>query len=68
MRHGYIITVLQVIKIGEGKILPGRGEVLFSVVYKGLMFRPMVNEVVDAVVEVVLQVREGGRCARMWCV
>lgn len=53
--HGYIVTVLQILKISEGRVLPGRGHVLFKVTYKGLMFRPMVNEVVDAIVLNVLQ-------------
>ena len=55
-RNGHIVTVLEIIKVGEGRILPGRGHVLFTVIYKSLMFRPMVNEVVDAIVVAVLQV------------
>lgn len=56
-RHGYIISVIEVIDIGKGKIMASRGHVLFSVTYKALMFRPMINEVLDCIVTTIHQVR-----------
>ena len=47
-RSGYVVCVIEVIDVGKGKILPGRGDVLFKVKYHGLFFRPMLNEVADA--------------------
>lgn len=55
-RHGYIVSVIDIIEIGQGQILPSRGETLFSVKYIALVFRPMKNEVVDAIVSTVTEV------------
>ena len=57
-RHGYIIAVYRVVSIGEGKILPNRGQVLYPIVYKALVFRPFVGEVLDAIVTSVTEVSE----------
>lgn len=49
--------MLEVIDIGKGKIMASRGHVLFSVKYKALMFRPMLNEVLNCIVTTIHQVR-----------
>ncbi|EGD72543.1 hypothetical protein PTSG_00566 [Salpingoeca rosetta] len=52
-KHGYIVSVIEIVKIGEGEILVARGETLFPVTYRALVFRPVKNEVVDAIVSTV---------------
>lgn len=55
-RQGYIISVLYIIDIGQGKIMASRGHVLFNVEYQCVMFRPMINEVLDVTVTQAIQV------------
>ena len=45
--HGILLTVTNVKKVGEGKILPGDGAVYFPTVFEALIFKPELNEVID---------------------
>ena len=38
-RYGFIVCVLSM-EIGEGRILPGRGDVLFPIQYQAIVFKP----------------------------
>lgn len=58
-RHGFIVAVTDVVEISDGLILAGRGEVLFHVTYRAVLFRPIKGEVVDAVVKTVAKVSSG---------
>lgn len=48
-RFGYIIKVLNMGDIGEGKVKDG-GDVLFQVSYRALVFMPYQKEVLDATI------------------
>ncbi len=48
-RFGYIIKVLNMGDIGEGKVKDG-GDVLFQVSYRALVFMPYPKEVLDATI------------------
>ncbi|KAJ1976456.1 DNA-directed RNA polymerase II subunit [Dimargaris verticillata] len=50
-RYGYIITVVQVVSISKGKLIPGLGSAEFVVVYQAIVFKPFKNEVLDGVVK-----------------
>ncbi|HUY00845.1 MAG TPA: DNA-directed RNA polymerase [Candidatus Deferrimicrobium sp.] len=51
---GYIITVIEVIDIGTGKLIPGDGAAFHNITFKILVFKPDLHEVVEGeVVEVV---------------
>jgi len=51
---GYIITVIEVIDIGTGKLIPGDGAAYHNITFKILAFKPDLHEVVEGeVVEVV---------------
>ena len=56
-RHGFIVAVTDVLKISDGLVLAARGEVLFHVSYRAVLFRPVKDEVVDAIVKTVAKVR-----------
>ncbi|KAI8869575.1 hypothetical protein GQ42DRAFT_27053 [Ramicandelaber brevisporus] len=49
-KYGYIITIVNVLNYGTGRILPGRGMVEFDVEYHAIVFKPFKNEVLDATV------------------
>nr|WCZ58419.1 RNA polymerase II subunit 7 [Paratrimastix eleionoma] len=49
-RYGYIIAVISVDEIGEGRIRAGSGLVSFPIKYQAIVFRPFRGEVIDAVV------------------
>ena len=53
----HIVAVTEIIKIGKGKIQDETGYAIFHVRYKAIVFRPIRNEVVDAIVGGVDQVR-----------
>eukprot|EP00730_Choanoeca_flexa_P001614 TRINITY_DN10709_c0_g2_i1.p1 TRINITY_DN10709_c0_g2~~TRINITY_DN10709_c0_g2_i1.p1 ORF type:complete len:172 (+),score=24.19 TRINITY_DN10709_c0_g2_i1:96-611(+) len=55
-RHGFIVAVVKVQEISKGRVLFARGEVLFSVAYTALIFRPIAGQVVDATVTSVSKV------------
>jgi len=46
-KHGYIISVVQVVSIGEGKILPSTGQARFKCTYTAVVMKPFKGEVVD---------------------
>ncbi|MFX1294841.1 MAG: DNA-directed RNA polymerase, partial [Promethearchaeota archaeon] len=51
---GYIITVIEVINIGTGKLIPGDGAAFHNITFKILVFKPDLHEIVEGeVVEVV---------------
>lgn len=51
---GYIITVIEIIDIGVGKLLPGDGAAFHNITFKILVFKPDLYELVEGeVVEVV---------------
>lgn len=51
---GYIITVIEVINIGVGKLIPGDGAAYHNITCKILVFKPDLHEIVEGeVVEVV---------------
>lgn len=57
-RFGYIITVVSLISISKGRILPGSGLAEFKVKYQAIVFKPYKGEVLDAVVTTVNRVSE----------
>jgi DNA-directed RNA polymerase II subunit RPB7 len=50
-KYGYIILVISVGDISNGKILNTSGDVLFMVSYTAIVLKPFVGEVVDGVIE-----------------
>ncbi|CAO3609638.1 unnamed protein product [Cunninghamella blakesleeana] len=52
-RFGYIITVVSLLNISKGKILPGSGLAEFRVKYQAIVFKPYKGEVMDAVITAV---------------
>ncbi len=51
---GYIITVIEIIEIGTGKLIPGDGAAYYNITFKILVFKPDLHEIVEGeVVEVV---------------
>jgi DNA-directed RNA polymerase II subunit RPB7 len=50
-KYGYIILVISVGEISNGKILNTSGDVLFMVSYTAIVMKPFVGEVVDGVIE-----------------
>ena len=56
-QFGYIITVIDVVNIGSGIVLPGSGQAEFITRYRAIVFKPFKGEVVDGVVNNVVKVR-----------
>jgi len=51
---GYIITVIDIIDIGTGKLIPGDGAAYHNITFKILVFKPDLHEIVEGeIVEVV---------------
>lgn len=46
----FIITVVDISEISDGRILPGHGLIEFTVAYRAVVWRPFKGETVDAVV------------------
>lgn len=46
-KHGYIVSVIQINSIGEGKILPSTGQARFRCWYTAVVMKPFKGEVVD---------------------
>jgi DNA-directed RNA polymerase subunit E' len=44
---GRIIKIIDVLKIGEGIIVPGDGAAFYKVIFTAIHFRPVVNELVE---------------------
>ena len=55
----YIVSVIQINSIGEGKILPSTGQARFRCWYTAVVMKPFKGEVVDGKVVNVNKVREG---------
>lgn len=49
-RHGYIITVTQIISQSKGQIKEGSGITSFTMKFNAIVFRPFKGEVLDAIV------------------
>ncbi|RDD44291.1 DNA-directed RNA polymerase II subunit RPB7 [Trichoplax sp. H2] len=49
-KHGFVIAVTIIDKVGVGKILPNSGFVVYPVRYKAIVFKPFPGEVVDGIV------------------
>ncbi|NWF97141.1 MAG: DNA-directed RNA polymerase [Candidatus Thorarchaeota archaeon] len=50
---GLVIAVLEVLEIGQGRLMPGDGETYHAVTYQVLVFKPMRGEVIEGnVVEI----------------
>ncbi|CED82266.1 DNA-directed RNA polymerase subunit E' [Phaffia rhodozyma] len=52
-RIGYIISVLSILDIGSGKVIPGTGQAEFRTKYSAIVMKPFKGEVVDGIVETV---------------
>lgn len=48
-KYGWVISVLKIIKQGDG-VVNDEGDVVFLVEFAALMFKPILNEVLDGVV------------------
>ena len=48
--HGIIITVKEVVSVGEGVIVPGDGAAYYDVVFKLITFKPEIQEVVFGII------------------
>lgn len=49
-KHGLFIAILDVKEIGEGTIIPGDGAVYYATTFEALVYRPMLQEVVEGFV------------------
>ncbi len=47
---GVIIAVLEVEKVGEGKVIPGDGAAYYESEYKALVYKPEIKEIVEGTV------------------
>jgi DNA-directed RNA polymerase II subunit RPB7 len=56
-KYGYIISVVTLMDIGRGTILPGSGQAEFVARYRAIVFKPFKGEVVDGIVNNVNRVR-----------
>jgi len=52
-RFGYIISVVDVVNVGKGKVYPGQGVAQYNISYRAIVFKPYKGEVVDAVITTV---------------
>ncbi|KAJ1994347.1 DNA-directed RNA polymerase II subunit [Dimargaris cristalligena] len=50
-RYGYVITVVEVIKISKGRLISGLGSAEFEVEYQAIVFKPFKYEVLDGIVK-----------------
>ncbi|EDQ91817.1 uncharacterized protein MONBRDRAFT_31260 [Monosiga brevicollis MX1] len=48
--HGYVLAVIKIDRISEGRILFNRGEILFNVTYTAVILRPVPKQVIDTMV------------------
>jgi DNA-directed RNA polymerase II subunit RPB7 len=55
-RYGYIVSVVHIVSISKGLILPSMGAAQFSISYAAIVFKPYKGEVLDAQVTQVNQV------------
>lgn len=55
-QFGYIITVIDIVNIGNGIVLPGSGQAEFITRYRAIVFKPFKGEVMDGVVSQVTKV------------
>ncbi|KAL7423367.1 DNA-directed RNA polymerase II subunit [Cryptotrichosporon argae] len=46
-KYGYIISVVTITDIGEGKILPSTGQASFKCTYTAIVMKPFKGEVID---------------------
>ncbi len=44
---GRIIKIIEIIKIGEGVLVPGNGAAFYNVIFKAIHFGPEINELIE---------------------
>lgn len=44
---GMIVSILDVIDIGEGRIIPGDGGVYYETSFDAILFRPLIHEIIE---------------------
>ena len=54
-KHGLFLAVLDVKKIGEGTIIPGDGAVYYETTFEALVYRPILQEVVEGFISEVME-------------
>ncbi|KAJ3118521.1 hypothetical protein HDU96_000937 [Phlyctochytrium bullatum] len=57
-RHGYVISVVEVVNVGRGTLQSTSGYAEFNIIYKAIVFKPFRNQVVDGTVTTVNKARE----------
>lgn len=55
-RHGFVVTIIGIDDIGEGKICEVTGFAIFPVTYQCVVFMPFIGEVLEAAVTIVNKV------------
>ncbi|KAJ3359397.1 DNA-directed RNA polymerase II subunit [Allomyces javanicus] len=54
-RFGYVISVVDVVSIGAGLVLPAQGAAQYQLTYRAIVFKPYKGEVLNALVSQVNQ-------------
>jgi DNA-directed RNA polymerase II subunit RPB7 len=49
-QYGYIISVVSISKVSQGKLIPGAGQAEYTVSYSAVVLKPFKGEVLDAIV------------------
>ena len=65
-KHGFVLTVIQVLGTGRGLIREGSGSAVFNLRYSCICFKPFKGEVLDVVVTSVNKVRGCCLLQRWW--
>lgn len=52
-RFGYVISVIEIVDIGNGVLLSNTGFAEYKIKYKAIVFKPFKNQVVDGIVTTV---------------
>ena len=55
-RYGYIISVVDIVNVGNGVLQANTGFAEYVIEYKAIVFKPFKNQVVDAIVTTVNKV------------
>lgn len=54
-KHGLFLAILDVKEIGEGTIIPGDGAVYYKTTFEALVYRPILQEVVEGFVSEIME-------------
>ncbi|MCD6575911.1 MAG: DNA-directed RNA polymerase [Nanoarchaeota archaeon] len=54
-KHGLFLAILDVKEIGEGTIIPGDGAVYYETTFEALVYRPILQEVVEGFVSEIME-------------